>query len=148
MERTMTKEDRGHYAKKHSPGREVNTTLAGEVGKRAGNGKMACAVAFDIAENLGVSPAEVGFTLDMLEIRLIKCQLGLFGYGSGKKIAQATENMPESLEKAIRAEVSGENLSCATAWRIAGEFRIGKMKVSSACEALGIKIKPCQLGAF
>ena len=144
----MTKEDRGHYAKKHSREREVDKSLAEAVKKRSGNEKMACAVAFDIAENLGVSPAEVGFTIDMLEIRLIKCQLGLFGYESGKKIVQAAENVSESLEKAIRAEVSGEKLSCSTAWKIADEFRIGKMEVSSACETLGIKIKPCQLGAF
>jgi len=25
---------------------------------------------------------------------------------------------------------------------------IGKMAVSSACETLGVKIRPCQLGAF
>jgi hypothetical protein len=148
MEGTMTKEDRGHYAKKHSQGREINKTLAEAVEKRAGNGKMACAVAFDIAADLGVSPAEVGFTIDMLEIRLIKCQLGLFGYGSRKKIVQAAENVPESLEKAIQDERTGENLSCATAWEIADEFRVGKMEVSSACETLGIKIRPCQLGAF
>ncbi len=144
----MTKEDRGHYAKKHPPGNKVNKTLAEAVEKRAGKGKMGCAVAFDIAAHLGVSPAEVGFTIDMLEIRLIKCQLGLFGYESGKKIVQATENVPESLEKAIRDELTGENLSCATAWKIADEFRVGKMGVSSACETLGVKIKPCQLGAF
>ena len=34
------------------------------------------------------------------------------------------------------------------AWEIAKRFEISKMKVSSVCEQLKIKIKPCQLGAF
>jgi hypothetical protein len=39
-------------------------------------------------------------------------------------------------------------LPCAEAWRIADERNLKKMDVSSAVEALEIKIKPCQLGAF
>jgi len=41
-----------------------------------------------------------------------------------------------------------ERLPCAAAWDIAAQAGISKMALSAACEALGIKIKPCQLGAF
>jgi PIN domain nuclease of toxin-antitoxin system len=39
-------------------------------------------------------------------------------------------------------------LSCAAAWEIAKKINIPRMKVCAAAEALEIKIKPCQLGAF
>ncbi len=55
--------------------------------------------------------------------------------------------IPE-LEKEIRSRLSNGRLPCAAAWEIAAERKIPRMKVSSACEALKIKIKPCQLGAF
>jgi len=97
---------------------------------------------------MSVSPGEVGFTIDMLEIRLIKCQLGLFGYGPEKKVPHATEKISEPLEQAIHNELTGEALACATAWKIAEKLKVGKREVSAACDALGIKIRPCQLGAF
>ena len=144
----MTKEDRGHYAKKHSPDKKIDPAIADIVKKRAVDGKIACAVAFDIAKDLGVAPGEVGFTIDMLEIRLIKCQLGLFGYGPGKKVPHATEKIPEPLEQAIRDGLTAEALPCAAAWQIAEKLKVGKRDVSAACDTLGIKIRPCQLGAF
>jgi hypothetical protein len=52
------------------------------------------------------------------------------------------------LEKAIRGALADGWLPCLTAWKIADGMGIARMEVSSACEALKIKIKPCQLGAF
>jgi hypothetical protein len=148
MEGRMTREDQGHYAKKHPSDKTVNKEVAEALKKRTVNGQLACAVAFDIAADLGASPGEVGYTLDMLEIRLIKCQLGLFGYGPGKKSVQPLENLPESLEKAIRSGLSDGTLPCATAWKVAEKLGVGKRDVSAACDTLGVKIRPCQLGAF
>jgi hypothetical protein len=144
----MTREDRGHYAKKHPQQKALQKEVAEAVKKRAVNGQLACAVAFDIATDLGTSPGEVGFTLDMLEIRLIKCQLGLFGYGPEGKSVQPMENIPASLEKAIRSGLRDGTLACATAWKVGKDLGIGKRDVSAACDTLGIKISPCQLGAF
>jgi len=144
----MTREDRGHYGKKHAPERKLNPAVADAVKKRAKDGTMACAVAFDIAGDLNVPPAEVGFTLDMLEIRLVKCQLGLFGYGPGKKLPNATGDAPEALKQAIRDQSPEGMLPCVRAWEIAEKLELGKRDVSAACDSLGIKIRPCQLGAF
>ena len=58
------------------------------------------------------------------------------------------ENVPKELESAINKKLIGGRLTCSSAWEIAGALNIPRMHVSSACEALGIKIKPCQLGAF
>jgi len=39
-------------------------------------------------------------------------------------------------------------LPCAAAFRIAADFKLAKIRVSSAFEKLKIKISACQLGAF
>ena len=61
---------------------------------------------------------------------------------------QPAETVAPELEGAIRAAARDGRLPCAAAWEIAAERKIPRMKVSSACEALKIRIKPCQLGAF
>jgi len=109
---------------------------------------MACAVAFEIAESLGVPAEEVGFTLDSLEVKVVKCQLGLFGYSPAKRIVQPAERVPPDLEKAIRGALVKDRLPCSSAWALAEKRRLRKMEISSACETLGIKIGPCQLGTF
>jgi hypothetical protein len=86
----------------------------------------------------------------LLEYKIAKCQLGLFGYGQGpdKKALKPKAPGDQKLEEAIRGALVDEKLSCLDAWQIADQFNVPKMSVSNACEALGIKIKPCQLGAF
>ncbi len=81
----MTHENKGHFSKKHSPDRKVNARVSTHITTKVTGGAMACAVAFEIAESLAVSPEEVGFTLDSLEVKVVKCQLGLFGYGGSRK---------------------------------------------------------------
>jgi hypothetical protein len=144
----MTHEDKGHYRQKHSPDRKLNERVAAAVKSKAKEGAMACAVAFEIAENLGVPPEEVGFTLDSLEVNIVKCQLGLFGYAPVKRIVKPAERVPPDLEKAIRGALVKDRLPCASAWTLAEKRRLKKMEISGACEALGIKIGPCQLGSF
>jgi hypothetical protein len=83
-----------------------------------------------------------------MEIELSKCQLGLFGYSPQKMVVKPAETVQADLERAIRRALMNDRLPCAAAWNIAETFGIPKMEVSSACEALKIKVKPCQLGAF
>lgn len=133
---------------KHVNDNQPNPAITQEIKARLRKGALACAVAFDIAGNLGCTPAEVGRTADLLHVRLVKCQLGLFGYKPQKKIIDARIPQEPALGEAIRDGLVDDRLPCKTAWHIAAQFGVPKMTVSSACEALGIKIKPCQLGAF
>ena len=52
------------------------------------------------------------------------------------------------MEETIRSKLVDGKLACRDAWAIAKQYRGSKMAVSGACESFGIKIKPCQLGAF
>jgi len=144
----MTHEDRGHYARKHPAGRKVKTEVAEALKQHASKGEISCAAAFKIARDLQVPPAEIGFTLDALEIPIAKCQLGLFGYTPAKKIVKPAETVSQAMEEVIRNALAHERLTCARAWETAEKLGIGKIEVSSACEALEIKISSCQLGAF
>jgi hypothetical protein len=144
----MTREDKGHYAKKHSPERKVNPLIAEAVRKRAKEGRLPCAVAFEIVKELDTSPDEVGFTLDHLEIKLIKCQMGIFGYNNDKPSLRLMDSVPEELKDAIMHALEGGRLPCRAAWDIAKRLDIGKMVVTVACEKLKVRISSCQLGGF
>ncbi|MFO7964902.1 MAG: hypothetical protein R6U50_13345 [Desulfobacterales bacterium] len=144
----MASEHTTDFSKKHPADKKPDSAVASEIQRRVKNNEIPCAVAFAIAEKTGVSPKEVGIALDLLNIRLTKCQLGLFGYKDRKKIIHPDENVDRNVADAIRSAAGDSRLSCREAWRIASERKVSKIAVSSACETLGIKIKPCQLGAF
>jgi len=147
-ENEMTCEDKGRYAKKHSPERKVGPEIAEAVKQKASHGRIACAAAHQIAEKLNVPPSEVGFTIDFFEIRIEKCRLGLYGYRPEKKIVKPAKTVPKRIEDAIRGSLDNDRLTCKAAWEIAKRLGIIKMEISSACEALNIRISSCQLGSF
>ncbi|MEZ4578796.1 MAG: hypothetical protein R2875_12550 [Desulfobacterales bacterium] len=118
------------------------------IAEKVQNNELPCAVAFYIAEKLAISPAEVGAYADGHKLRLVKCQLGLFGYAPEKRIVKPADSVSPDLENAIRHSLVNDRLPCKSARALAKKFNVRKMAVSSACDALGIKIKPCQLGAF
>jgi hypothetical protein len=126
----------------------VDEQIVAIVNERAKEGALGCAEAFRIAEELGVAPLAVGKAADAANVRLVRCQLGLFGYGEHKRIVRPAENVPPELERAIREGLTEGRLPCATAWAIADRLGLSRMDVSNAAERLSIRIKPCQLGAF
>lgn len=144
----MTHEDKGHFSKKHPEGLEIIPEIAEAIKQKASNGTITCAAAHGIAKELNRPPSLVGMNIDFLELSLSKCQLGLYGYGPGKRIVESAETVSEELETAIRDAIVNGRVPCISLWNIAERFAIKKMDASSACETLKIKIKPCQLGAF
>ena len=144
----MTHEDAGHYAAKH-PDAKIDPTIAAAIDARQDNGRISCAAAHAIAAKQGCEPRTVGINIDLLEKRISKCQMGLFGHGSkkGKTIAKS-DAVPAELEAAIRDAMDGNRLNCKTAWELAEQLGLKKMDVACACETLEIKVGHCQLGAF
>jgi hypothetical protein len=147
----MTHEDSGKYASKHPPGTALNEKIADAVRKKLGEGGLSCAAGEKISKKLGVEIPEVGVTADLLEIKITRCQLGLFGYGKkpdhGKDI-NAAETVPEEMKKALEEGAGEGEIRCAELWRIADRLGAARKAVASACDALKIKIRSCQLGAF
>jgi len=124
-------------ADKHRPDTKPDSSIKRAILKHSVNNELSCASAFLIAKELNVSPAKVGMTADSINCRLVKCQMGLFGYRPDKKIA-----------KPLKTNLVEGKLACKIAWDIASRFKLNKMTVSSICEDIDIKINECQLGAF
>ena len=132
----------------NGPDTVVDPLLRDALLKHAAGGRLPCAVAFDIAKRLAVLPDAIGLAADLMEVRLVKCQLGLFGYRPKKSIVKPAVSVAPELQKAILAGLVNHRLPCKSAWDIAKGLGLHKMKVSAACDAMKIKIRPCQLGAF
>ena len=75
----------GHNAKKVTIG-NPDESVVRAIRENLREGSLPCAVAFKLSETLGLSPLEIGGYADALSIRLVKCQMGLYGYNGGKKL--------------------------------------------------------------
>jgi hypothetical protein len=144
----MTHADKDKYFQKHPAQTKVADVLKQKILQKVTNNNMSCAVAEEVAQISQLSLEETGVALDILNINIVECQLGLFGYSTQKKIVQPTKEVVPSLKDEIQNLLANGRLPCAAAWEIARKLNMPRMKVSAACEALHIKIKPCQLGAF
>ncbi|MGV8078950.1 MAG: hypothetical protein AB2L22_02650 [Syntrophales bacterium] len=142
----MTHEQKGNFQSKH-PDATADPEIAEALRSASEKGAISCAAATRLADFLRKDMAVIGMHLDLLNIQLTRCQLGLFGYPQGR-IVNTAYAVPPDLERAIRAALRDGRLPCRDSWEIARRFAIPKMEVAGACEALKIKIKPCQLGAF
>ena len=136
------------FADKHGPHAKPDSLIQAEILKYGKNNELPCAVAFEIAKKLRIAVDLVGITADLIDFRLVKCQLGLFGYHSKKKLITPNTQIDPDLKDAVLEALINEQLPCKSAWEIASRFNIRKMAVSGLCEALKVKIKPCQIGAF
>jgi hypothetical protein len=146
----MTEKSEKPFASKRgqkSP-EQIDPAIRESLERHAPKGELACAVAFRLVAELQKPPAAIGEAADLLGIRLVKCQLGLFGYTPEKKIVQAAAVVDSGLQEAIGRRLESGRLPCVAAWDLADAFKMSRMEVSAVCEALGVKIKPCQLGAF
>ena len=116
------------------------------------DGRLPCPTAFKIARELEVDPLEVGDVATTMDISVSRCQLGLFGHGpkeEGKgRIVQSGMVVGEELAARIRGALVSGQLPCAVAWEIASEFKMTRLEIGNACETLGMRMSPCQLGFF
>jgi hypothetical protein len=57
---------------------DIDRAVEDEMRASLVNGKLPCAVAFQIARKLKVSPRQVGDAANRLKIKIASCQLGCF----------------------------------------------------------------------
>jgi hypothetical protein len=144
----MTHADKGKYFQKHPQQTKVDAALREEILKKVSANDIKCSAAEEIAGSRHVALSAVGMAIDLLNINLIECQLGLFGYHPEKKIVQPAKEITPALKEEIEKSLVSGRLSCVAAWEIARNLNLPRMRVSAACEFLQIKVRPCQLGAF
>jgi hypothetical protein len=143
----MTHEDKGNYAGKH-PDRTMDPVVAEKLGKLRDKNQITCAAAHRAASDLNLPPAEIGVQMDLMELRLVQCQLGLFGHSPESGTANKDFEVSDDLKQRLENTAKDGRISCKTSWDIAKEFKISRLDMGAACEKLKLRIKPCQLGAF
>jgi len=147
----MTHKDAGKYVAKHPPGTTLNEHIAKAIQERLSGGALACAAGEKISKDLKDEISEVGITADLLEIKIKKCQIGLFGWDEkpnhGKDI-RAADSVPAEMKTAIEQSAEKGVVTCAALWAIAHQLGVKRKSVSAACDTLKLKIRSCQLGAF
>lgn len=131
----------------------MSSDILHAIQQKARAGELACADAHEIAAELGVSPLEVARVVNRdTQIRFNRCQLGLFGYGlkaEGKHlIVLPAKNIPNDIRAAIEEQTVNGRIACLSVWEIADRFKYPRLGIANIIEAMGLKVKPCQLGCF
>lgn len=120
--------------------------------ERLVDGCLSCRHAHEIASAFGVTPAEVGAVVNAMGVRFYRCQLGLFGYGSKAegqhKIAFPAPFIPQEVSEELLRRAHEGIIACADAWEVARLFEYPRLGIANIIEAMGLKVKPCQLGCF
>lgn len=144
----MAHEDAGHYAAKHPEGTQADPDINRKLKQKIVDGKISCAAAHGIAVELGVAPEKVGIAIDIMEARIHKCQMGLFGYYPEKRIVKPAEAPSSEIEAAVSALLVNGRITCEKCWGVAAQLGEKRIDVSNVCEGMGVKVNKCQLGAF
>ena len=144
----MTHEDAGHYAAKHPEGTTIDPDIKEKLHQKMTQGNISCAAAHAIAGELNVTPEKIGIAIDLMEARIQKCQLGLFGYEPEKRIVEAVRTPIPEVENAVNSLLENGRIDCEKCWQIADQLGKKKLDVSNVCEGMGVKVAKCQIGAF
>lgn len=112
--------------------------------------RLPCVVAFHAAEELGITAREVGAVANNADVRVSRCQLGLFGFEEfgEKRFTGCVAVIPSELREALTERSTSKTIPCPTAWQIADDLAIPRILVGVAANKMGIRITHCQLGCF
>ena len=109
-----------------------------------------CSTAFGIAEAEAVSATDVGEASNRIGVRIIHCQLGLFGYHAfgEKRVSIPLGNLPAEVTTTVREATDRGKLTCSDAWALAKRLGLPRPVVGQLAEDLEIRIVRCPLGCF
>jgi hypothetical protein len=147
----MIRHHEGKYAAKHTVNIKPDEEIAEAIKNHLQDGKLSCGSACDIVEDKGVALTDIGRNADLIEARITKCMLGLFGYRSpdGEKLKpEPARSVPKKVEDAINAHVRNGVLTCEAAWEVGRETNTSRKSLGCIFQTLKVKIVRCQLGAF
>jgi len=126
----------------------MSTELEEKVTSSLVDGRLPCAVAFEIAKTSKVNRQQVGEMANKLKIRIVNCQLGFFQLEKATHADIDGMHIKEPLAEEIKASLVNDFLSCAVVFKIARKLNITPREVGDAATKQKIRIANCQLGCF
>ncbi len=124
------------------------SSLADAVCDAAGSARrLPCADALALAESLQVEPRAIGAAADAAGVKIVRCELGLFG---PRRLDDPEGGEPHR-SSGVRERLSSLpslELACAAAWAIAHDHGVEPLVVGRAASRLSIRLHQCQLGCF
>jgi len=112
------------------------------------DGYLPCPVGWGIAKKMAVPRIAIGAIMDRLGVRVANCQLGFFTVDKTPGLDSNTGEPVPEIDSALRDLDAAHNLTCSTAFELAHRLKARPMTVSARANALGLKIRLCQLGCF
>ena len=143
----MTKKNAKDYIKKHS-GKKINKKAEKIIKQKSKNEKITCDSLYVAAKEIGITSSEAGIQVDLMGLKLIECQLGLFGYLPNGKIFKKNIKFSKEIEGIIEENSKQGKITCKKCWEIAKNLKMKKLDISSIANIKNIRIKNCQFGAF
>ena len=138
-------EIRAQYPADEIPDKDITVKLEATANA---NKRIACRAAHEIAHELKCPPLKVGQTADLIEIRINRCQLGLFGRKESDAQSLSKGDVRQEIKTAVKSAVSQGKIACSVCWQLADQLDLSRHEMGRLCDALKIKVSPCQLGAF
>lgn len=117
------------------------------------DGQITCVSAHKVAEMKRAEPAVVGEIASKTDIRITRCQLGLFGFAPqkgmpGYKVVKKLDSIDESVAQAVKYAAADGKAPCLELWQIAAQHDLSRLDIGNIAETLELKVSPCQLGCF
>ena len=127
---------------------EVLTRLESEIKSALKEGYLPCPAGWKIADNMGIPRIAVGAVMDKLGIRISNCQLGFFRVDKTAGPDRAAEDLHPRIVVSLKEMDEAHKLTCAAVFELAPTLKETPALISKTANALGIKIRNCQLGCF
>jgi hypothetical protein len=111
-------------------------------------GYLTCPVAWGIARKSNVPKIVVGEITDRLGIRITNCQLGCFKIEKTPYDNSSYSNIDGEICNILKELHETDQLTCTKAFELARQFNLKPMVIADEVNAMGLKIRGCQLGCF
>ncbi|MFA5317701.1 MAG: hypothetical protein WC369_09820 [Dehalococcoidales bacterium] len=111
-------------------------------------GYLSCPTAWGIARKSNVPKTTIGEITDRLGIRITNCQLGCFKIEKTPYDNSSSSNIDGEICNVLKELHETGQLTCAKVFELARQFNLKPMVIADAVNAMGLKIRGCQLGCF
>ncbi len=112
------------------------------------DGYVACRSGWKIANDLDVTRIDVGSMIDKLGIRVTDCQLGCFKVSKMPYLDGVAEQLNDEAVSRIRELKEAGGLTCKSVHDLAHDLKAKPISIANMANAMGCKIRECQLGCF